>query len=163
MGGRARLPTPLLLVQLPRRGADPPPTSRGAAARVPTPRGRPASAVPPGETSTDRPGRRSHCVPALHRREGTHPSAGVPTWLPSAQQEVEDDGDRSRWASGAGPRAPRVAGPPFPIIPQAMKCWGMASSVLCSFTKWKGSFPPAQTEKGTEAAESRAGRTQDRG
>ena len=35
--------------------------------------------------------------------------------------------------------------------------------VLCSLTKWKGSFLQAQTEKETKAVVSPAGRTQDIG
>lgn len=42
-----------------------------------------------------------------------------------------------------------------------MKCRGMASLVLCSLTKWKGSFLLDQTEQETKVAVSPAGRTQD--
>lgn len=163
MGGRAHLTTPLPVVQLPRQGADPPPTSRGASARVPIPQGLSANSVQPSVITTYRPGPGSHCVQALPGCESTHPLPGVPTWLPSTQHEVGNDGDRSQRDSGPGPRAPRVAGPPLPIIPQAMKCRGMASLVLCSLTKWKGSFLQAQTEKETKVAVSPAGRTQDIG
>lgn len=39
----------------------------------------------------------------------------------------------------------------------------MASLVLCSLTKWKGSFFLVQTEEKTKVALSQAGRTQDIG
>ena len=39
----------------------------------------------------------------------------------------------------------------------------MASLVLCSLTKWKGSFLLVQTEEKTKVALSQAGRTQDIG
>lgn len=160
VGGRAQLTTPPSVVQLPRQGADPPPTSRGASARVPIPQGRPASSVQPRLITTYRLSPGSHSVPATARVRGHHPAPGVPTWLPSPQHEVEDNGNRTQRETGPGPRAPRVAGPPLPIIPQAMKCRGMASLVLCSLTKWKGSFLLAQTEQETKVAVSPAGRTQ---
>uniref|UniRef100_F7CC29 Small nuclear ribonucleoprotein F n=1 Tax=Equus caballus TaxID=9796 RepID=F7CC29_HORSE len=51
--------------QLPRQGADPPPTSRGASARVPIPQGRSANSVQPSVITTYRPGPGSHCVQSL--------------------------------------------------------------------------------------------------
>lgn len=140
---------------------------------------RPASDLPrslgqgtnsPGAVSQLRAAQRDHHLsswPGVSLRSGTarvrehSPPPRCPYLGPSTQHEVGNDGDRSQRDSGPGPRAPRVAGPPLPIIPQAMKCRGMASLVLCSLTKWKGSFLQAQTEKETKVAVSPAGRTQD--
>lgn len=161
--GREPLTTPLQVVQLPRLGTDPPPTSHGASARVPIPQGRPASSVQPRAVTTYLPSPPSQCVPAAAAAKGHTPRPGVPTWFPRARREAGDHRDSSHPESGRGPRAPRVAGPSLPIIPQAMKCRGMASWVLCSLTKWKGSFLQAQTEKETKVVVSPAGRTQDIG
>lgn len=69
----------------------------------------------------------------------------------------------SRRESSPGPRAPGVAGPPLPIIPQAMKCRGTASLVLCSLTKWKSSFFTNPNPERNQGHVSLAGRTQDIG
>lgn len=118
--GIAHLTTPLPAVELPRQGADPPPTSCGASARVPVPWERSASSVQSRVATTYRPSLGAHSAPATARVSGHRTTPGVPTWLPSTQHEVGDYRDRSQQESGLGPRAPRVAGPPLLIIPQAM-------------------------------------------
>lgn len=156
VGGRAHLTTPLPVFQFPRQGADPPPTSRGASARVPIPQARSARSLQPRAITTHRsnpgltpfqpsPGKRALTSPRCPYLAPEYPAGG------RARRHL------SRRESSPGPRAPRVAGPPLPIIPQAMKCRGMASLVLCSLTKWKGSFSLTQTQKETKVMYLRQG------
>lgn len=160
VGGRGHLTTPLPVVQLPRPGADPPPTPRRASARVPIPQGRPASSV---HTQGDQHLslqlgvllRSSHCP----GERALTPAPGGPTCFPSTQREVRDVDDRSQRETGSGPRAPRVAGPPVLMTPQAMKCRGMASWGPLFPHQVQRQFPPSQTEKEALVAGSPAGRT----
>lgn len=77
-GERAQQTTPLLVVQLPGHGADPPPTSCGASARVPIPQGRPASSGQPKVITTDRPRPGYHCVPDTDPVRGHSPRPRCP-------------------------------------------------------------------------------------
>lgn len=81
-GARAQPTTPRSVAQLPRQGTDPPPTSRGASARVPIPQGRPASSVRPRLFTTYRLSPRSHCVPATAPMRGHHSAPRCPYLAP---------------------------------------------------------------------------------